>query len=327
MKENRFLILGILSMIAAAAVLIFAFLIPTSQTETQPPEKRIAVLIPQSNADYWQQVIHGIEQETDSTMSVQVTQISQTDLEEQRLRFEMAVAADVDGIIVQLSDDTMAEEMLDKAEASGIPVVLLGSDIPERDGCCYVGSDHYQAGRTAAEILYETTGGNASIAIISGLENQNSQKQKIQGFRDALAQWPQMEVVCVEYSGMDSVQATQTTQTLLKAYPEINVFVGITGADLEGIVNTIEPKLNSDAYHLIGFDDSLSTISDIRRGSVMVSIVEEPFEMGRQAVLQLVQILEEEQEPTPRWVQTELFAVTKNTLQDYEKWIQERRYE
>lgn len=319
------MILGILSMIAAAAVLVFAFWIPTSQTETQPPEKRIAVLLPQSNADYWQQVIQGIDQETDSTMSVQVTQVSQTDIEEQRLRFEMAVAADVDGIIAHLSDDAMAEEMLDKAEAAGIPVVLVGSDIPNRDQCGYVGSDNYQAGQLAAELLYAATDGNASIAIISGLENQNSQKQKIQGFRDALEAWPQMEVICVEYSGMDSVQAAQTTQTLLKAYPEINVFVGITAADLEGIVKTIEPKLNSDAYHLIGFDDSAATISGIRRGLVMVSVVEEPFIMGQQAVLRLVQSMEGQ--TAARWTQTELFAVTKSTLPEYTEWIQERRYE
>lgn len=325
MKENRFLILGILSMIAAVAVLVFAFLTPTNQTETQPPEKRIAVLLPNSNANYWQQVIYGIHQEMDETMSMQVTQVSQTDTEEQRLRFEMAVAADVDGIIAHLSDDTMAEELLEKAESAGIPVVLVGSDVPGQEQCGYVGSDHYQAGQLAAQLLFEATGGRASIAIISGLEEQNSQKQKIQGFRDALKAWPQMEVICVEYSGMDSVQAAQTTQTLLKAYPEINVFVGITAPDLEGIIKTIEPKLNSDAYHLIGFDDSAATISGIRRGFVMVSIVEEPFTMGRQAVLRLKQGMEGQ--PAARWTQTELFVVQEDTIAEYDKWIQERRYE
>lgn len=325
MKENRFVILGILSMIAAAAVVVAAFLIPTGQTETDPPEARIAVLIPQSNTDYWQQVIHGIEVETDSDMSVQVTQVSQTDTQEQRLRFEMAVAADVDGIIANLSDDAMAEELLDQAEAAGIPVVLVGSDIPSRKYCGYAGCDHYLAGQMAAEMLQEATGGRASIAIISGMENQNSQTQKIQGFRDVLASWPQMEVICVEYSGMDSVQAAQTTQTLLKAYPEINVFVGITAADLEGIVKTIEPKLNSDAYHLIGFDDSAGTLRGIRGGNILVSVVEEPYEMGRQAVAQLTQRMEGRE--TAKWTQTELFAVSKETLSEYENWIQERRYE
>ena len=56
-----------------------ALRIPANQTETQPPEKRIVVLLPNGNTDYWQQVIYGIDQETDETMSVQVTQISQTD--------------------------------------------------------------------------------------------------------------------------------------------------------------------------------------------------------------------------------------------------------
>lgn len=327
MKENRFMILGIISVIAAVAVLVAAFLQPSSQSETDPPEKRIAVLIPQNDPDYWEQVIRGIEQETDASASVQVTQISETDTEEQRLRFEMAVAADVDGMIVQLSDDTLAEEMLEKADAAGIPVLLVGSDIPSCEDCCYVGSDHYLAGQTAAELLYEATGGKASVAIISGLENQNSQTQRIRGFQETLARWPQMEVVCIEYSEMDSVQAAKTTQRLLKAYPEINVFVGITSADIEGIIKTIEPKLNRDTYHLIGFDDSVHTVSGIRKEVVLAAIVEEPFEMGRQAAMQLERIMAGEQDCADRWIQTEQFVITGDTLADYAQWIQERRYE
>lgn len=327
MKEKKFLILGIISMIAAMVVMFVAFSVPTSQTETNPPQKRIAVLVPESNSEYWTQLISGIEQGIGSEVSVQVTQISQTDLESQRLRFEMAVVADVDGMIVQLSDDTMAEEMLDKAEAAGIPVVLVGSDIPGSELCCYVGSDHYRAGQVAAELLHEATGGRASIAVISGLENQNSQKQKIQGFRDTLEQWPGMELVCVEYSDMDSVQASQTTQTLLKAYPEINVFVGTSPADIEGILKIIEPKLNRDAYHLIAFDDSQMTIDGIRKGIVLASIVEDPYEIGRMAALQLAQQMSGEQETNARWIQTEQFVVSGDTLDAYDQWIQERRYE
>ena len=60
-------------MLAAAVVLICALLIPANQTETQPPEKRIVVLLPNGNAGCWQQVIYGINLETDETMSVQVT--------------------------------------------------------------------------------------------------------------------------------------------------------------------------------------------------------------------------------------------------------------
>ena len=321
------MILGMICVIAALVAFVVAFLIPSSQSASNPPEKRIAVLLPQNSSKYWQQVLCGIEQETDTNMSVQITQISQSDVEEQKLRFEMAVAAAVDGIIVQPSDDSLAEQMLEKANAARIPVVLLGSAVPDNEHCCYVGSDHYRAGKIAAELLYESTGGNASIAIISGLENQNSQKQKIQGFQDTLEQWAQMKVMCVEHSGMDSVRAAQVVQRLLKAYPEINTFVGINPEDLEGIVKTIEPKLNKDAYYLIGFDDSEETLSGIRRGIVTASVVEEPYEMGRLAMLQLKTIMDEERESTDRQVQTELFAVSKDTLDQYNQWVQESRYE
>lgn len=327
MKEYRFLILGILAMIGAVAVMIVALLLPYNQTQADPAEKRIAVLVPQNDTRYWDQVVQGIEGEMDADVSVQITRVPETDIEEQYTRFEMAVAADVDGIIVQLSDNTRLAEMMEKAEAAGIPVILVNSDAADSGRQYYVGSDHYLAGQAMAQLLYEQTGGQAKIAIISGLKNQGSQHQRIQGFSDALKRWPGMEIVCVEYSNMDSVQAAQTTQMLLKAYPEINTFLGISSADIEGIIKTIETKLNRDAYHLIGFDDSDIVIRGIEKGTVLATVAQDSHETGRQAALLLEQAMETDEENAPVVHLTDQFVVTEESLDQYGQWIQERRYE
>ncbi len=325
MKEKRFIILGIISFITAVIVTLAAFAQPAEQMGIQEPQKRIAVLIPQSDPDYWQRTIDGINAELGDAVSVQVTQFSATDTDEQRLRFEMAVAANVDGMIVHLSDDALAQEMQEKASASGIAVVFVGSGLPGEQKCWYVGSDHYRSGKKAGEIIAEATGGKASIAILSGLENQFAQNQRIQGFQDAANNYPEMDVVCVEYSQMDSVQATQITQMLLKAHPEVNVFVGMTSADIDGIIKTLEPKLNREAYHVIGFDDSAETLSGLREGTVLASIVDDPYEIGRQAAAQLKQIMDD-QLPELQ-LQTDVFVITRDTLEQYAQWTQERRYE
>ena len=85
----------------------------------------------------------------------------------------------------------------------------------------------------AAELLYDATGGHANIAIVSGTQNQESQRSKVEGFCDAITQWPGMQVVCTEYSNMDAVKAAQIVQTILKAYPEVNTIVGVSDSDLE----------------------------------------------------------------------------------------------
>ena len=318
MKENRFMILGIISLIAAVIVTMAAFSQPAEQAATQPPQKRIAVLVPQSDPDYWQEAVDGIVAQLDERVSVQVTQFSPTDLEEQRLRFEMAVAANVDGMIVHLGDDALAAEMQEKATEAGIAVVFVGSGLPGNQTCWYAGSDHYRAGKKAGEMIAEATGGRASIAILSGLENQHGQNQRVQGIRDVVKKYPEIDVVCVEYSQMDSVQATQITQTLLKAHPEVNVFVGITSADIDGIVKTLEPKLNREAYHVIGFDASDETLTALEDGKVLASIVDDPYEIGRQAAILLEQILDD---LLPRrQVQTDIFVITRDTLEQYNQW-------
>ena len=325
MKEKRFLILGILAVIAAVITLCSALLMPVGESKDTSAQYRVAVLLPQDNSPFYTRLIRGIEEYTDETVSLQVTQYPYTDTQEQRLRFEMAVAAAVDGIIVQFSDRQVAGEMIKKAEGAGIPVVLVNSDAQDSGRQFYVGSDHYEMGRQAARLLHEATGGKAQIALICGLENQDSHIQRIRGFREELEQWPAMQIICVEYTQMDSLRAAQTVQNLLKAYPEINSFVGVSAADMEGIIKAFDAKLNRDAYRLVGMEDSAAVVEAIEKEAVLSAITQDPVGIGRSAAQLLGWIMTGRIEQG-QIIRTDILTVTKGTLEDYEQWTRERNY-
>lgn len=314
MKNIRFVLIGLATAVGVAVILL-VILFPLGKTVDAPPMRRITVLLAEDQSEYWDQVADAIQQELGTFASIQIIRTAPTDTDEQRKRFEMAIAADVDGMIVCLSDDVLTQEMLEKANMAGFPVVLVDSDV-QSDAISYsVGSDHRLAGAMAAELLHHATGGQANIAILSGSQGQESQRSKVEGFCDAIAQWPKMQVVCTEYSNMDAIQAAQIAQTILKAYPEVNAIIGISDADLEGIIKTMDSKINKDAYRVIGFDNSELTLQAVKAGTVLAVIAQSPRDTGAEAAKLLRDILEGTETGLERHVPIELFTITSSDVE------------
>ena len=99
MKNTRFARIRIAAAFVAAAILL-ATLLSLSRTIDIPQFQRITVLLAGNQSEYWNQVTDEIQQELGSSVSVQLVRTAPTDIDEQRKRFEMAIAADVNGMIV-----------------------------------------------------------------------------------------------------------------------------------------------------------------------------------------------------------------------------------
>ena len=112
MKNIRFVLIGLATAVGVAVILL-------GKTVDAPPMRRITVLLAEDQSEYWDQVADAIQQELGTFASIQIIRTAPTDTDEQRKRFEMAIAADVDGMIVSLSDDVLTQEMLEKANMAG----------------------------------------------------------------------------------------------------------------------------------------------------------------------------------------------------------------
>ena len=101
MKNIRFVLIGLATAVGVAVILL-VILFPLGKTVDAPPMRRITVLLAEDQSEYWDQVADAIQQELGTFASIQIIRTAPTDTDEQRKRFEMAIAADVDGMIVSL---------------------------------------------------------------------------------------------------------------------------------------------------------------------------------------------------------------------------------
>ncbi|MBR5799086.1 MAG: substrate-binding domain-containing protein [Lachnospiraceae bacterium] len=154
-KKNNFTLLLIMTMVfivvtAIVGIIVFRIYIGNfRQTGDTKTYSRYYVMIVDDRKDsFWQAVYQGAY-EAGQKENIYVELLGENlsrDYEKTDL-MRIAIASDVDGIIVVADESDLMTELIDEAAAEGIPVVTLYSDNTKSKRCSYVGIGSYNLGR------------------------------------------------------------------------------------------------------------------------------------------------------------------------------------
>ncbi len=130
-----------------------------------------------------------------------------------------------------------------QANQAGVPVIEVnnkagfGSD--QAEVVTYVGADDVEFGRLQGQLLSDSFGDvPLKIGYVMGIPGTSPQILRAQGFKEALADLPNYEIVAEVNDDFDSAKALAVTQDLLSRFPkgELDVIVmqgpeGVAAAD------------------------------------------------------------------------------------------------
>jgi ribose transport system substrate-binding protein len=174
---------------------------------------------------------------------------------------DQAIARKPAGIAV-LAWDPVLQPGIDKAIDAGIPVVTICADQSNSKRLAFIGSSQQQLGYMGGMGVAEAIGGKGQVAILS-LPGTQIFDEREQGFRDAFAQFPDIEVVQVGDTKADIAIAVSAAKDILQKYPDLAAFVGtdstagmgaataVKEAGLVGKVATVAMDRNSDVLQAI----------------------------------------------------------------------------
>lgn len=126
-------------------------------------------------------------------------------------------------VIVPL-DDPIIRQRLQELSDSGMPVVLLQSEISGFQPFCYIGSNYYVSGQTAAALIHNFTGGRPlRILLFNGSRHLSSHVLCRQGFLDELASFRvSHEITEVDDITIDPEHAYHQARTWLEKRPDVD---------------------------------------------------------------------------------------------------------
>jgi ribose transport system substrate-binding protein len=205
---------------------------------------------------------------------------------EQIKLLEKAIAAKADALLVQGLSGPQYTGLIDKAINYGIPVITIDTDAPNSRRLSYVGTNNLDAGKVMGELVAKSTGNRGQIAALIGNEQAPNQQLRLAGLREVISRYPELTLVEVRSSNISRLQAAGETEELLNQYPQLNVMVGLSALDAIGIAEAVE-SIRPKGLQIFAFDALDETLELIRSGIIHSTIVQQPYDMGNEAISQL----------------------------------------
>lgn len=287
--KKRLLILGILFVV----VLMTAISCSDKQKEK---ETLTFVFVPGITDPFYYTMERGIKEKAQEFgINLIIAEYPKTWGPEAQIPILEATAAqgDIDLILIAPTSVDALISPLRKLYEQGIQIITVDTFIGNGDysresefsfPLSYIGTDNELGGKKMAEHLAKLLGEKGRVYVNTTTPDTSSTVGRVTGFKAGIAEFPNMELVGVDYN-LD-VQETARKQTLavLQEYPDI---VGVFGTNVfsaQGAYRAIVEAGLSGAIKIASWDATKELITALREGQVDLVLAQKPGEMGTLAV-------------------------------------------
>jgi ribose transport system substrate-binding protein len=199
------------------------------------------------------------------------------------------LAKGVDGIAISPVDPANQTAMLDDAAQRAV-VFTHDSDAPNSKRECYVGTDNVAAGRQAGELIKEALPQGGKIALFVGKLDARNAQERLQGIKDAIA-GTKIEILDVRTDDTDEVRAKANVAEMLVSHPEVAGLVGLWSYNGPAILNAVRDAGRIGSVKIIAFDEDDETLTGVKSGAIVGTVVQQPYQFGDQAIMLLAKAI------------------------------------
>lgn len=129
------------------------------------------------------------------------------------------IRSGVDLLIVSPFDTTGVTPAIDRAQAAGIPIVMVDRRCGKGNYTAYIGTDNYQVGRDAGLYVVSRLKGRGVVMEITGEPGSTPAHERHRGFCDALATAPGIRLATSASGHWHRQPAAALADTLLERLP------------------------------------------------------------------------------------------------------------
>ncbi len=260
----------------------------------------IAVISKGFQHQFWQAVQAGAEQaakdydvtitfegpETEAMVDKQVEMV-QVALDKKPAALALA-ALDTQALIPQL----------EAAQKAGIPVVGFDSGVDSDIVLTTAATDNIAAAAMAADKMAEFIGNEGQVAVIVHDQTSRTGIDRRDGFLNQMAaEYPNIEIVDVQYGGGDQLKSTDLAKAIIQAHPDLKGFFGANEGSIIGVLNAVTEMGKEGQIVVIGYDSGKQQIDAIKSGLEAGAITQDPIGIGYKAVEAAVKALAGEELP------------------------------
>lgn len=255
---------------------------------------KISVIVKAINSDFWQIILSGAKAfMRDQPDRVEISVFGppeETDVAEQVSILEDVVNHKPDGIVIASTSNDLTVPAIERAMASGIPVITLDNQVSTDKVVCFMGTDSRVAAGNAAEAMLADWKANGidyskgKVLIINSCRSSKVDLDRDAGFEARMKELaPDVSFLETQFVENDPVLTEQIVAATVQKEPNlIGIFADndMTGI---GVANGLK-RAGSTSVYAYAFDANDVEIEAVKAGYLRGMIVQKPFEMGYRGV-------------------------------------------
>ena len=218
--------------------------------------------------------------------------------------------------------------------ADKIPLITHDSDAAGTRRMMYIGMDNYLAGRMCGELVKQALPDGGEIMLTVGRLEQDNAKRRRQGVIDVLLGRESMPetydptgdvIQAGDYTILDtlldqgdSTVAKQKAEDAITTYPKIAGMVGLFEYNPPALLQAIKSQNRPD-IKIIAFDENESTLQGVKDGTVVGTVVQDPYNYGYESIRVLKSILDGDLSviPESKFIDIPARTITKENVDTF----------
>jgi len=195
---------------------------------------------------------------------------------------EDLVAAGVASIMVSAVDPKNQTDGL-RAISDKVPLFTTDSDAAQSGRLAYIGSSNTELGKDAGRLMIEALPEGGKCIGFVGLLGADNAVERINGVKEVLA-GSNVELIDVRGDEIDQGRAKRNVEDALAATPDVACLVGFYSYNTPRIYEVLKESGKLGEIKVIGFDEDPITLGGVKEGSIVGTVVQQPFEWGYQGM-------------------------------------------
>jgi ribose transport system substrate-binding protein len=309
MKKSviKIAIITLVSIFIIAAVLSIKYITEISdelnETNSENKDKKLPqyhfmIIANELNFSSGKAFINGVNLACEDYNSVvEINEYKRENIDQQIKNIAIAVASKVDGIIVQVTDQELFVDEINKAIDEGIPVITIFEDSAKSKRLSFIGVNSYELGKRASELAANAVDSKGEMAIIfDGLEEKNFDTSKNlieEGVRDGLVTSPQLTIKKIDISTTGILGAGDIAKEIIRDHRGINVIFCTSAKTTLGVAEAIVDLNMVGKIKIVGYGDDHDILQFIDRNVIDASLVSDTKSIGYQSIESAYKYLEE----------------------------------
>ena len=228
---------------------------------------------------------------------------------------DSVVASAPDGMLIAPTDVSAMVRPLKAAADGGITVGLVDTTLEDPSmAVTQVASDNEGGGAAAFEAIQAANPDGGPVLVVGHEPGISTNEARIKGFTEALAKDPKFTALPTQYAQNDPAEGARIVTSTLQSTPDL---VGVFGTNLfaaEGAATGLRQAGAQEQVTVVGFDAGPAQVEALENGTVQALIAQQPAEIGKQGLEQVVASINGEQVEAE--IQTGFTIITKENLAD-----------